>query len=150
MKLPDPHPGLVISYAYLWSGEHERGRDEGVKDRPCAIVVARRTAPEDAGKGKTIVTVVPVTHAPPADPKAAVEIPPALKEHLGLDAQRSWIVLGETNEFLWPGPDLRPIARNRPDECAYGSLPPKFFLRLRERLLELARERRLRRVTRGE
>ena len=86
----------------------------------------------------------------PADPKAAIEIPPALKEHLGLDAQRSWIVLGETNEFLWPGPDLRPVSRNRPDECAYGSLPPKFFLRLRERLLELARERRLRRVARDD
>lgn len=104
---------------------------------PAPSSVARRVATEDAGKGKTIVTIVPVTHAPPTDPKAAIEIPLALKEHLGLDVQRSWIVLGETNEFLWPGPDLRPVSRNRPEECAYGSLPPKFFLRMRERILGL-------------
>lgn len=150
MRFPDPHPGLVISYAYLWSDEHDRGRDEGVKDRPCAIVIARRMAQEHASRGKTVVTVVPVTHTSPDDPKAAMEIPPALKDHLGLDAKRPWIVLGETNEFLWPGPDLRPIARGRPDECVYGSLPPKFFLRMRKRLLELARERRLRRVVRSD
>jgi hypothetical protein len=150
LKFPDPHPGLVISYAYLWSDEHERGREEGAKDRPCAIVIARRTAQEGGSKDKTIVTVVPITHTSPADPKAAMEIPPALKDHLGLDAKRSWIVLGETNEFLWPGPDLRPIARSRPNEFAYGSLPPKFFLRMRTRLLELARERRVRRIARAD
>ena len=150
MKFPDPHPGLVMSYAYLWSDEHDSGREEGAKDRPCAIVIARRVAQEHASKGKTIVTVVPVTHTSPGDLKTAMEIPHALKKHLGLDAKRSWIVLGEVNEFLWPGPDLRPIARSRPDECVYGSLPPKFFLRMRTHLLELARERRLRRVLRSD
>lgn len=68
MSLPTPHPGLVVSYAYLWADENARGRDGGVKDRPCAIVVARRVA-ED----RTIVTVVPVTHAPPRDVRAAIE-----------------------------------------------------------------------------
>lgn len=36
----EPQPGLVISYSYLWSEESERGRVEGRKDRPCAIIVA--------------------------------------------------------------------------------------------------------------
>jgi hypothetical protein len=40
---PEPQPGLVISYAYLWSEEAEQGRIEGRKDRPCAIVVGVET-----------------------------------------------------------------------------------------------------------
>ncbi|MEJ7926007.1 hypothetical protein WG908_04455 [Sphingobium sp. AN641] len=144
MALPVPHPGLVISYSYLWAEEHDRGREEGVKDRPCAVVIARRVA-ED----KTIVTVVPVTHAPPADPKAALEIPPALKAHLGLDTQRSWIVLSEYNEFLWPGPDVRPVASGA-DSFSYGVLPPGFFRQMRERLLSLIEARRVQHVRRTE
>jgi hypothetical protein len=27
MALPDPQPGLVISYSYLWRHEHRAGRD---------------------------------------------------------------------------------------------------------------------------
>jgi len=29
MPIPDPEPGLVISYAYLWHHEHQTGREEG-------------------------------------------------------------------------------------------------------------------------
>jgi hypothetical protein len=39
VPLPRPEPGLVLSYSYLWHTEHEEGREEGVKDRPCVIVV---------------------------------------------------------------------------------------------------------------
>jgi hypothetical protein len=84
LALPDPHPGLVISYSYLWASEHRSGREEGLKDRPCAIVLARQTV-----AGQTWVAVVPVTHAQPADPQAAVEIPPQIKVHLGFDEQPS-------------------------------------------------------------
>lgn len=142
MSLPTPHPGLVVSYAYLWADESAQGREDGVKDRPCTIIIARRGA-ED----RTIVTVVPVTHAPPRDTKAAIELPPALKAHLNLDTARSWIVLSEYNEFLWPGPDLRPLANGG---FAHGVLPPGFFRQLRDRLLALARERALRGVPRTE
>ncbi len=145
MAFPTPHPGLVISYAYLWAEESDQGREEGVKDRPCAIVVARRVA-----EGKDIITVVPITHSPPKDARAAIELPPALKAHLGLDVGRSWVVLSETNEFLWPGPDLRPLAGGKGDDVAYGVLPPGFFRRLRDRILVLAEERRLRGVLRTE
>ena len=141
MAFPTPHAGLVISYAYLWTGEHNSGREEGLKNRPCAIVVARRTA-ED----KTIVTVVPVTHSQPKDNDAAMEIPPTLKVHLGLDAERSWIILSEYNDFLWPGPDLRPIGAS--NKVAYGVLPPGFFNRLRDKLLTLAANRQVRHVRR--
>ena len=39
MSLPEPERGLVIRYSYLWKSEHDEGRDEGIKDRPCAIVL---------------------------------------------------------------------------------------------------------------
>lgn len=145
MPLPEPHPGLVISYRCLWSREHDRGLDEGSKTRPCAIVLAQRMA-----RGRTVVTVVPVTHTRPSDVRTAMKIPAALKKHLGLDSAQSWIVLSEVNEFLWPGPDISPISRGRPDEFAYGVLPPAFFARLRDKLLELARARRIASVTRSE
>jgi hypothetical protein len=51
-------------------------------------------------EGRQVVTVVPVTHMPPADPADPVEIQAALKAHLGLDDSRSWIVITETNDFL--------------------------------------------------
>ncbi len=60
-------------------------------------------------EGREVVTVVPITHSPPIDASDAVEIPAALKAHLGLDDVPSWIVVTETNDFLWPGPDLRPL-----------------------------------------
>jgi hypothetical protein len=136
---------LVISYAYLWADERARGSEEGRKDRPCAVVVARRIT-----RNKTVVTVIPISHSEPREKGEAIEIPAELKRHLGLDSARSWIVLTEANEFLWPGPDLRPISRSRPDEFVYGVLPPSFFLMVRDRLLTLARDRRLRRVARSE
>lgn len=145
MALPEPHPGLVISYRYLWSEEHRRGRKEGAKNRPCAIVLARRIA-----RGRMVVTVVPVSHARPSDPQEAVEIPASLKAHLGLDDARSWVVLTEVNEFLWPGPDLSPVSRKRPRDFAYGVLPPAFFNRLRDRLLEIASARRISSVDRDQ
>src|SRR5689334_4007413 len=48
-KFPEPEVGLVISYAYLWFEEAERGQVEGRKDRPCAIIVAVDVPDEAAG-----------------------------------------------------------------------------------------------------
>jgi hypothetical protein len=121
MPIPNPEPGLVISYAYLWHHEHRAGREEGQKDRPGVIVLAVEREADDA----TIVTVLPITHSPPADLNSAVEIPLPVKRHLGLDDDRSWIVVDEGNEFLWPGYDLRKIGRT--DRYDYGFLPPRFF-----------------------
>lgn len=141
MSLPKPVPGLVISYSYLWSDEHTIGIEEGRKDRPCAIVAARRIV-----EGREVVTVVPITHSLPTDPADAIEMPAPLKAHLGLDDMPSWIVVSETNDFLWPGPDLRPIPGNSPSRFHYGMLPPRFYAHLRDRLLQAHARRKLRRV----
>nr|WP_245273270.1 type II toxin-antitoxin system PemK/MazF family toxin [Mesorhizobium sp. L2C084A000] len=102
-------------FLFLPLGERTRkGAEEGRKNRPCAIVAARRVV-----EGREVITVVPVTHSPPADPADAVEIPAPLKAHLGLDDTPSWIVVTETNDFLWPGPDLRPIAGSKPSRFDY-------------------------------
>jgi hypothetical protein len=145
LSLPTPQAGLVISYAYLWAREHGRGREEGTKDRPCAIVAARQVI-----EGREIATVVPITHSPPDCPSDAIEIPPALKAHLGMDASRSWIVVTATNDFVWPGPDLRPRPGGSPGRFDYGILPPRFFAHVRDRILQTHLERRLQSVQRSE
>lgn len=131
MAFPELRLGLVISYAYLWHHEHRAGRDEGVKDRPCVIL-----AMHGATDGSTMVRVAPVTHGPPDNPATAFELPPAVKRHLGLDDDRSWIVTDEVNEFTWPGFDLRPLPRSR-DIYAYGLLPPRLFDALMAQLAEV-------------
>src|SRR5215469_9574837 len=64
MSIPNPEPGLVISYAYLWHDEHRAGLEEGQKDRPSVIVLAV----ERKADGATLVTVSPITHTAPRDP----------------------------------------------------------------------------------
>ena len=121
MGIPSPEPGLVLNYAYLWHDEHRAGQEEGRKDRPSVIVFCVTRESDDA----TIVTVLPITHSAPIDPKSAIEIPPPVKKHLGLDDARSWIVIDEGNEFVWPGYDLRKAPKT--DQYEFGFLPPRFF-----------------------
>lgn len=121
MPIPTPEPGLVISYAYEWDYEAQKGQEEGRKDRPCVIALAV----ERQQDGETWVTVLPVTHRPPANLAAAVEIPQAVKKHLGLDDARSWVAVSEGDQFVWPGYDLRKLRQS--DRYDYGYLPPGFF-----------------------
>jgi hypothetical protein len=142
---PDPKPGLVIRYSYLWLSEAASGREEGLKDRPCAIVVV--TA--DVGERKRVLAL-PITHSLPRDMEFAVELPQETKRRLRLDDQHSWIMLSEWNDFLWPGPDLRPLPGKGPETVALGYLPPGFFEHMRQRFLALARKQLAKRVRRTE
>ena len=135
MTWPVPRPGLVIRYSYLWESEARQGREEGAKDRPCAIILVLLREGEHP-----IVRVLPVTHTPPADPADALEIPLPTKQRLSLDSERSWVVLSEANDFIWPGPDLRPAVDGDPSTIAYGMLPPGFMKVLRQRLAQRWRE----------
>ena len=94
----------------------------------------------------TIVTVLPITHATPVDPTGAVEIPAAVKRHLGLDDARSWVVVAEGNEFDWPGYDLRKIGRT--DRYDYGFLPPRFFAQILDAFERWHRANKARLITR--
>jgi mRNA-degrading endonuclease toxin of MazEF toxin-antitoxin module len=128
-----PRPGEVIRYAYLWRAEHEAGQEEGVKDRPCAVVMSIAGRADSAR-----VIVLPITHTPPARGANAVELPPAVKRRLGLDDDRSWVVLDEANRFTWPGPDIRPFDGRSGRTVSYGFLPPELFRVVRDRFLALA------------
>lgn len=94
---------MVIPYACLWRHEHCKGQKEGRKVRPVVIVLAVRSPKE----GAPVVTVAPITHTPPAKNGEAIELPPRVKQALGLDDERSWIVLDEVNRFAWPGYNIR-------------------------------------------
>jgi hypothetical protein len=142
-SLPRPVSGLVIGYSYLWETEFRAGREEGSKDRPCAIVIASRT--ED---GDIVVTVAPITHSPPLRALDALELPADVKRRLRLDERRSWVICSELNRFVWPGPDLRPVSRQRPGEFVYGTLPAAFMRQVFKRLTALRAERKPRIVVR--
>jgi hypothetical protein len=79
------------------------------------------------------VRVAPVTHSQPQDLRTAYELPEAVKRHLDLDGERSWVVLDEVNEFAWPGYDLRLLPRSG-NQYAYGFLPPRLFISLMTKL----------------
>lgn len=142
MALPEPAPGLVISYSYLWHDQSRAGIEEGRKVRPCAIVIA--TTDED---GDIRIYAAPITHSRPDDPHA-VELPLVVKRRLGLDDAPSWIVTSELNRFTWPGYDLHPIARDKPDVFAWGFLPVGVFAALKRGIAIHQRERRLRLTSR--
>lgn len=142
MSLPAPEPGLVIPYNYLWRHEHRKGQDEGRKTRPSAIVLAIQNPGGDAQR----VTVAPITHSPPDARTEAIELPLRVKQALKLDAERSWIILDEVNEFAWPGYDIRPVPGS--NNFSYGFIPPKLYNAITARLLELAAARRVTEIPR--
>lgn len=136
MSLPIPVPGLVIRYGFLWSHERAQGRTEAVKDRPGAIVVAARRDTD----GAIVVTVAPITHEPPADSAASIEIPVAVRRQLGLDDQSQWLRMDELNRFTWPGCDLHPVP-GEPRSYHYGMLPKAIYEVLKEGILKRHAER---------
>ena len=133
MTLPAPQPGLVIRYSYLWAQEAARGRQEGDKERPAAVVLVVDQPAAAAHR----VYVLPITHSLPAKGVEALEVPPTVARKAGLDAARAWVILSEFNEFVWPGFDLALVPGRTPATVAYGYVTPGFFAKLRDRWLAL-------------
>lgn len=141
MAIPAAEIGLVFRYNYLWRHEAGRGRTLS-KERPACLI-----ATLERGSAGTIVVILPITHAQPPADTSALEIPEAVKSHLGLDEQRSWIVTSECNVDSWPNPDLVPVAR-RSGDFAYGFLPPRLFNRVRDLFIRSAKSGRVSTVRR--
>lgn len=144
-SLPNPTAGLVIRYSYLWRSDYLRGLEEGQKDRPCAIVLVVKD--EKAG---TRVTALTITHRPPSKPDATIEIPADTKRRLGLDGEKSWVVLTEANRFLWPGPDIRRAIPNKPESFAFGQLPYGLFVKIRAGFVRALRAKTATTIARSE
>ena len=95
----EPKVGMVIRYDFLWKDEQERGRLEGSKDRPCAIITMTKENPD----GSRNVAVAPITHSPINADKGetGVKIPLQMARHLKLDDDQSYIKTHEFNIFRW-------------------------------------------------
>lgn len=150
-----PAPGQVIGYAYLWSHEHDRGRQEAVKDRPCAVILTvRRESVEPGSSARpvadTMVYLLPITSVPPAAEGEAVAVPAATRRRLGLQEAPCWIVLTELNRFVWPGPDLRPVERPAGAFYSFGLLPKALFDRVRDAFVARLKQGDVRRIPRTE
>lgn len=109
---------------------------EGQEDRPAVVVLAIAV-----GEHFIQVTVAPITHSLPRGEGGAIEIPPAVKAQLGLDQERSWIVVTEVNRFTWPGPDIRPVKGR--DTPLYGAIPAKLFAQVRQAISNHVKAHRL-------
>ena len=132
MPLPAPEPGLVVSYAYLWRWQDERGDETGDKPRPAVVVLVSGPTPD--------VMAVPVTTQPVAAERDAIDVPRPVAAHLGLDTSRmSRIVADEVNMFHWPN-DLQPVPGQPPGVFHYGFIPPKLFRTVREAVVRNHRQ----------
>lgn len=131
-----PEPGLVISYSYLWRHEYAKGKEEGRKIRPCVIILAVEKKDHEI-----IVTVAPITHTNPDKQTYAVEIPYKVKEFLHLNQERSWVILNEVNQFVWPGYDIYPVPGSI-KKYHYVFLPPRLFDKIKHGVLNLIMARR--------
>ena len=139
MAIEFPHAGQVINYSYLWRSEANEGREEGRKNRPCAVVLAQ-------GEGRVILA--PITHSPPQEGTTAIEIPQHIKQQLGLDTEISWVVTSEVNVFSWPGYDLVPINRSNPSKVVFGTLPANLTKLILQRIKANALAKRLDQINR--
>ena len=141
MKRPDPKVGLVVRYDYLWHDEKMKGRQEGAKDRPCAIVQAVQQGQD----GKPSVLLAPITHTPPNNKSEGVEIPYKVTQNLGLDDQRQWIKTTEVNRVAWDDAGITPAKKN---QWEYGRLPKGLFDQTRQEMQQNARVRKVKQVKR--
>ena len=135
MSLPEPKPGLVVRYDYLWTHEAARGQDQG-KDRPACLVAA-----SDNAMRPRYVVLLPITHTPPSGDTIGIEIPLKVKQAIGLDAAPSWVIVSEHNVDEWPNGGLSAVP-GKAGVFAYGLIPPGLFSRIRAEFVTLAREKK--------
>lgn len=135
MTLPEPKPGLIIRYDYLWTHEAAAGQDQG-KDRPACLVAAT-----DALARPRHVVLLPITHTPPSGDTVGIEIPAKVKQAIGLDDVPSWVIVSEHNIDEWPNGGLSPVP-GKQGAFAYGFIPPGLFAKIRASFLELARAKK--------
>ncbi|WP_428492781.1 hypothetical protein [Rhodopila sp.] len=108
--IPNPEPGRVVAYPYLWRHEYKAGQQEGRKDRPSIIVLAV----EREIDGAPLVAVLPITHSAPGRGTSAIEISQPVKRHLRLVDDSSSVVFPEgLISLAWPrfakNPQHRPL-----------------------------------------
>lgn len=135
MTLPDPKPGLVVRYDYLWTHEAAAGREQG-KEPPACLVAAT-----DSTARPRYVVLLPITHTPPSGNTVGIEIPMKVKQAIGLDDAPSWVIVSEHNVDEWPNGGLSPVP-GQAETFAYEFLPPGLFAKVKAAFLELAKTKK--------
>lgn len=137
----------MVRYDFLWKDEQRAGRDDGSKDRPCAIILVSKPKAD----GSTEVALCPITHSEPQGQETGVKIPLKMARHLGLDDQQSWIKTHELNSLIWPK-DQVPfgISKSPSGAWSYGMLHKDIGAQVFTQLRENAQNKTLQNVRRDE
>jgi hypothetical protein len=143
LKKPDPTPGLVVRYDFLWKDEAKRGWQEGAKERPCAVVLSYQRTKD----GELMAVLAPITHSRPEKGQAALPIPQKVGRYLRLDSDQSWIKLDELNVTLWNDPGIVPAEAGK--QWEYGRLPQGLWQPAVDTIRTLAREKRVAMIDRA-
>lgn len=136
-----PKVGLVLPHLYVWRGEPAAGR--GSETPPAVIVVA--ATPLDGGR--VLIAATPITNTEPPARQRVVPVPATVAAHLQLDAQRSWILCTEYNEFVWPSIGLAETPDGR---TAYGMAPQQLTAGVHREMLAARSDGPLRAMRRTE
>jgi hypothetical protein len=141
MRLPKAEPGLVFRYDFLWQCEAAKGGKSG-KVRPACLLVAL----EDPA-GSSSVVVLPITHSEPKAGTEGIEIPAAVCKNLGLDEDRSWVIVSEYNVDDWPNGGISPVP-GRHGAFTYGYLSPRLLESIKRKFVDVIRQGRAKTVRR--
>jgi len=133
LPLPEPKPGLVIRYDYLWARESRAGSSYG-KERPACLVATSAPSIQPG-----FVVLLPITHSPPDANTIAIEIPRPVRQMLGLDDAPSGAIVSEYNVDSWPSAGLAPLP-GKPDVFSYCFVPPSLFASIKEKFLEQTKQ----------
>ena len=87
--VPEPKPGLVVRYDYLWMREAVREQDQEKTHSACLI------AASNSFERPQYVVLLPITHTPPSGATAGIEIPAKIKQAIELDDAPGWVIVSE-------------------------------------------------------
>ncbi len=103
--IPEPTPGLIFRYGYLWLEEYRKGRTDPSKDRP-ACIIARMAQHadhslkivDDVAVEPGDVIILPITTKPPGTGQISVELTADEKRLCRLNPDfPSWLIVSEFN-----------------------------------------------------
>jgi hypothetical protein len=150
-RIPEPVPGLIFRYGYLWLAEFRQGRTDPAKDRPACIVVrVVETADPDlrvagtrgARPGSGDVVILPITTQRPRADQVAIELSPDDKRLCRLDpGVPSWVIVSEFNVDIWPNADLSLVPET--GEFFYGIARPGLLARIARAFGDVRRTQRI-------
>ena len=147
--IPEPTPGLIFRYGYLWLEEYRKGRTDPSKDRP-ACIIARMAQHadhslkivDDVAVEPGDVIILPITTKPPGTGQISVELTADEKRLCRLNPDfPSWLIVSEFNADIWPNADLSLIpGTNRID---YGIARPGLMKRIGQEFRQAWRANRV-------